>query len=96
MSHPNAANTTFLAADEESLSTAQLIHRIANAANRKARLVSIPPWLLQIIAMPLRKHEMIQRLNYSLLIDTSHAQQALGWQPRVTLDEEIQSTVESL
>jgi len=96
ISHPNAANTTFLVADKESLSTTQLIHRIANAASRKARLVNVPPWLLQIMAMPLGKREMIRRLNHSLLIDTAYTQQALDWQPRVTLDEEIQSTIESL
>ena len=83
-------------ADEESLSTTQLIYRIACSANRKARLISTPPWLLRLMALPIGQQEMIRRLDASLLINTLHTQQTLGWQPRFTINEEVRSTVESL
>ena len=50
ISHPAAANQTFLVSDGEDLSTTQLLRKIALALGRTARLVPIPAGVLRGVA----------------------------------------------
>ena len=77
--HPAAANQTFLVSNEEDLSTTELLRRMSNALGKPARLVPVPPSLLQFGAKLLGKQDMAQRLLGNLQVDMSHTKKALGW-----------------
>jgi nucleoside-diphosphate-sugar epimerase len=86
---PQAANQVFVVADGEDVSTTTLLRKIAQAANRPSRLLSIPVWMLRAGATLLGKQTMADRLLGSLQVDASKARLLLGWQPVVTMDEQL-------
>ena len=91
--HPAAANQTFLAGDGEDLSTTELLQRMALALERPSRLFSVPPCILQWIALLLGKQAMMQRLCDSLQADISKARKVLGWKPPVTVDQGFRKAI---
>jgi nucleoside-diphosphate-sugar epimerase len=92
ITHPNATNTTFLAADHEDLSTPELILRMANAANRSPRLFAFPLGMLEQMMGLVGKGRGIRRLRQSLRVDATETTARLGWQPTVPIDEELRAT----
>ncbi|MBS3947101.1 MAG: SDR family oxidoreductase [Dethiobacter sp.] len=94
--HPAAANQTFLVADGEDVSTAELLLRMARAMNSKARLLPVPVWLLELAASLLGKRDVARRLCGSLQVDISHTRQRLGWAPPIGLDEGLRRAVQGL
>lgn len=93
VSHPHAANQVFLAADNEALSSGQIIQQIANAFAKPARLFTIPQPLLTLIAKLVGKQAYLQRLTSSLLVSNAKAKQLLAWQPPVNVNTAIVQTV---
>lgn len=93
ITHPDAANQTFLVSDGEDLSTTELICRIANALGKPARLISIPLWMLKVGSMLLNKRDSLQRLSGNLQVDISKARALLGWTPPLSVDEGLRRTV---
>lgn len=87
LTHPAAANQTFLASDGEDLSTTELVQRMARAMGRRARLLPIPAPLLTATATLLGQGAAAQRLCGNLQIDSSKARTLLGWVPPVSVDE---------
>lgn len=85
--HPAAANQVFLAGDGEDLSTTELLHALAKAMGKTARLLPVPARLLMLGAMLLGKKAVAQRLLGSLQVDISKAREVLGWQPPVSVEE---------
>lgn len=94
--HPAAANETFLVSDGEDLSTADLLCRLGNAMGKRARLLPVPPALLQAAAKLLGKGDMAQRLLGNLQVDISHTCQTLGWNPPIGVDEGLRRAVKGL
>ncbi|MEY3288715.1 MAG: hypothetical protein RLZZ419_957 [Pseudomonadota bacterium] len=93
ITHPAAANQTFLAADGEDLSTTELLQRIGNALGKPAKLIPVPVWLLNTGAMLLGKKDMAPRLFHSLQVDISKTCELLNWQPPVSVDDALKKTV---
>jgi nucleoside-diphosphate-sugar epimerase len=89
--HP-AARGPFLVSDEESVSTPELVSRIARALGRPARLVPTPPVLLRVAGMILGRRDEIRRLTGSLVVDSSKARRLLDWRPPHTLDAGLAET----
>ena len=94
ISHPAAANQTFLVSDDEYLSTTELLRRISKALGKPARLVPAPASLLQLVAKILGKQNIAQRLLGNLQLDISHTKEILGWAPPVSVDEGLSKTAE--
>lgn len=92
LDHPAAANQTFLAGDGEDLSTTELLKRMALALERPAHLIPVPTSLLKVVAILLGRRDMAQRLCGSLQVDISKTRTLLGWNPPITVDEELQRT----
>lgn len=90
--HPKAANQTFLASDDEDLSTTELLYKIGCALGRPARLLPIPAWILVMAAAMIGKRDMAQRLCGSLQVDISKTCELLGWRPPVSVEDELQLT----
>lgn len=85
--HPAAANQVFLAGDAESVSTPELIQRLAQAGQFKVPLLPVPELLLRLGASCLGQSDKVQGLLGSLPVDISKARDRLGWQPPFTVDE---------
>ena len=87
LNHPAAANQTLLVSDGEDLSTTDLLQRTATALEMHARLFSVPPVLLKLMAKLLGKEAVYQRLCGSLQIDMTKTQQLLNWRPPLSVQE---------
>ena len=94
LTHPSAANQTFLVSDGEDVSTSDLIRGLAGEMGRKARLISLPPALLSAVAKMIRKGQEAERLLSSLQVDSSRIRRTLNWQPPYTLQAGIRQTVD--
>jgi nucleoside-diphosphate-sugar epimerase len=87
ITHPMAANQTFLVSDGQDLSTTELVRGMAQAAGVPARLLPVPVWALQAGASLLGKGDAVQRLCGNLQVDISKARNLLGWVPPVSVQE---------
>jgi nucleoside-diphosphate-sugar epimerase len=94
LSHPAAANQTFLVSDGEDLSTTELLQRTAKALGRKGKLIPVPVGVLKSGACLLGKKDQAQRLFGSLQIDMKKTRDKLGWVPSVSIDVAIKKTAE--
>ena len=87
ITHPQAANQTFLVSDGQDMSTTELVRGMAHAAGVPARLLPVPVWALQAGAALLGKGNAVQRLCGNLQVDMSKARSLLGWVPPVAVQE---------
>lgn len=92
LTHPAAANQTFLVSDGEDLSTAELLRRTAAALGRPARLFPVPAQLLQTVAGVLGRADLARRLCGSLQVDISKTREMLGWAPPISVDDALART----
>lgn len=86
---PKAANELFLISDGEDITTPQLLRKLAHAHRCDARLILVPVNWMELSAKLLRKEALAIRLLRSLAIDSSKARNLLGWQPVITMDEQL-------
>ena len=94
LTHPAAANQTFLVSDGEDLSTTQLLRRMGAALGKPARLIPVPVSILKLGAALVGKPELAQRLCGSLQIDMSKTRELLGWTPPFSVDEGLKKAAE--
>lgn len=95
ISHPAAANQTFLVSDGEDLSTTQLLRKMASALGRPARLLPIPSWALCGAAALLGRKSLSNRLCGSLQVDISKTCSLLGWLPPVSAEDALKATAQN-
>ena len=94
LTHPAAANQTFLVSDGEDVSTTELLCRMGHAMNRPARLIPVPAGWLEWAAALVGKRDVAQRLCGSLQVDSQKTRQLLGWNPPLTLDQGLKKAAE--
>lgn len=87
LTHPKAANQTFLVSDGEELSTAGLLARLGEAIGSPARLFFVPNMILALGATLLNKHDTYIRLCGSLAIDINRTRETLNWAPPLSVAE---------
>jgi len=87
ITHPQAANQTFLVSDGQDLSTTELVRGMAQAAGVPARFLPMPVWALHAGASLLGKGDAVQRLCGNLQVDISKARSSLGWVPPGSVEE---------
>lgn len=92
ISHPAAANQTFLVSDDEDLSTTELLERMALALGRPSKLIAVPENLVAGGAKLIGRSDIFQRLCGSLQADIRKTKDLLGWSPPVTVDEGLRRT----
>lgn len=96
LTHPAAANQTFLVSDGEDVSTTELLRRMGQAMNRPARLIPVPAGLLEQAAALIGRRDMAQRLCGSLQVDIQKTRHLLGWNPPLTLDQGLKKAAEGM
>lgn len=94
LDHPGAANQVLLAGDGEDLSTPQLLRRVAQALDTRARLVAVPPGLLQFLAGLAGRRAVVDRLCGSLQLDIGKTRRLLQWTPPVGIDTALRRTAQ--
>ena len=87
LTHPAAANQTFLVSDGEDVSTSELLRRMSQALGRPARLIPVPVSWLELAATMVGKQDVAQRLCGSLQVDIEKTRRLLGWRPPISLHE---------
>ncbi len=87
LTHPAAANQTFLVSDGEDVSTTELLRRMGQTMGCPARLVPVPVSWLKLAAALVGKRDVAQRLCGSLQVDIEKTRRLLGWTPPISLDE---------
>ena len=92
--HPDAPGQTFLASDDQDVSTPDLVRELAAAMGRPPRLLPVPvSWLRWAGRLTGRVHQ-IERLIGSLQVDIGHTREVLDWSPRLTLQQGLRLTVQ--
>lgn len=87
ITHPSAANQTFLVSDGHDLSTTELIRYVASALGVKVKLIKFPKVLIKICAQIIGKSKAAQRLCCSLQVDISKTRIILGWTPPLSVED---------
>ncbi|MDP4536913.1 NAD-dependent epimerase/dehydratase family protein [Alkalimonas collagenimarina] len=93
ITHPNAANQTFLVSDGQDVSTTELLKCMIRAHGKTPHLVPVPTSWLRLAARLLGKQAIVDRLCGSLQVDIQHTRQTLNWQPPVTLEQGIRQAI---
>jgi nucleoside-diphosphate-sugar epimerase len=93
ITHPAAANQTFLVSDGEDISTTELLQRMGKAMGYPAHLLPVPTSFLKLAGALIGKPDVTQRLCGSLQVDISKTRELLDWVPPSTLDEGLLKTV---
>jgi len=96
ISHPSAANQTFVIADGEDVSLRQLLVLMRKAMGRGPGLLPVPVGLFRLAGRVTGKQAVVDRLVGDLQVDTSKARQLLGWQPPYTVAQGVAATVADL
>ncbi|MDZ4293672.1 MAG: SDR family oxidoreductase [Hydrogenophaga sp.] len=92
--HPDAPGQSFLASDDQDVSTPDLVRELAAAMGRQPRLLPVPvSWLRWAGRLTGRSHQ-IERLIGSLQVDIGHTREVLNWSPRLTLQQGLRLTVQ--
>ena len=92
LTHPAAANQTFLVSDGEDLTVSELMERTSGALGRRARLLAIPTVILKFIGRIFGKQMVIHRLCEPLQVDIKKSRLLLGWKPPVAVDIALKKT----
>ncbi len=92
LSHPAAANQTFLVSDGEDLTVSELMERTSFALGRRARLLMMPIILLKFVGRVFGKQAVIHRLCEPLQVDIMKSRRLLNWTPPVTVDTALKKT----
>jgi len=92
INHPAAANQIFLVSNDEDLSTAGLLHRMALALGRPSKLIVVSPALITRGAKLAGRVDIAQCLCGSLQVDSKKIEDLLGWSPPVSVDEGLHAT----
>lgn len=94
--HPNAGNQIFMVSDGHDVSTTELLKEMTRAYGKKPRLIPFPSSLMSFAARLVGKGSIADRLFGSLRVDIEHTKKTLGWEPKVTLQDELARCVAHL
>lgn len=89
--HPAAASQVFLVSDDEDVSTAELLRRLAAAIGAPGRLVSVPAGLIVTVARLAGKGAAAARLFGNLEVDISKTRDKLGWRPPLSVADGLRA-----
>lgn len=85
--HPKAAQQIFLIADSGAVTIYDLTQQIALMLGKRRFQLPVPITLMRWLARIVGKKELANALFGSLEIDTSKANELLGWSPKFTMQQ---------
>jgi nucleoside-diphosphate-sugar epimerase len=93
--HPAAANQTFLIADNQPVSTPQMLRYLSAGMGKHLLLLPVPVSLMRVAAKLVGRKALFDQLCGSLEVDASKARQLLGWTPPVSVEEAMRKTAKA-
>lgn len=94
LTHPNAANETFLVSDGKDVSTPQLLSAIAIALHCHLYLIPLPLTVLRMLGKLTGQLSTLHRLCENLQVDIQKTKIYLGWKPPISLAEGLKKIVQ--
>ncbi len=91
--HPNAANQTYLVADDDALSLTQMMSTLGKEMGKASRLIPVPVGLMSFTFALLGKKNINTRLFGSLEVSNKKIKSQLNWVPPVAATEGLRETV---
>lgn len=88
----HAANECFHVADNDALSVAQLLRKLGDELGRPARLLSVPPGLIEVAGKLFGRTDQVARLTQGLEVDVSRVRERLGWSAPFSIDDGLRTT----
>lgn len=88
----DVAGETLPVADAESVSTSDLVLRLARELGAAPRLIHVPAFVMRAGGMLLNRRAAIARLLGSLEVDAGRFRELARWAPPFTLDEGLRAT----
>jgi len=85
VTHPKAANETFLVSDGYTVSTPVLMSAMALGMGKYIYHIPVPIWMLKFAAKLLGKSKQIGQILGDFEVETSKSQEVLGWSPPETM-----------
>ena len=92
LTHPRAANQTFLVSDGNDLSVIELTKKLAQLLSSRSWLVPIPAACLRVALNSVGRASVAQRLCGELRVDIEKNRSVLDWCPLTTVDEGLART----
>jgi nucleoside-diphosphate-sugar epimerase len=93
--NPKAAGHTFLASDGQAVSTKDFTNAIAKGLNKRVIQLPTPVWSMRLAGKLLGKSVIVEQLVGNLEVDSSNAQEVLGWVPPYTMQQAMHSLLEN-
>lgn len=93
ISHPNAANQTFLVSDDRDVSTTELLKLMVQAYGKSPILIPVPMSWFRLLGRLTGKQAVVSRLCGNLQVDISATKQLLNWHPPFSVERGIQSCI---
>lgn len=90
---PNV-NMTIYPADQEPLSTRDLVNLMAELLDSNTILLPVPRWVMRMSFRMLGRGDIYNRLFEELTVDTATTRDVLNWQPPFTTREELEWTIQ--
>lgn len=87
--HVRATGNIFLASDNRTLSTKELISEMGFGLGKKIHHVNVPFGLLQFLCKVFGKSRALEQLACNLEVDSSNLKSVLGWTPPYTTQKEM-------
>ncbi|MFA0002921.1 NAD-dependent epimerase/dehydratase family protein [Vibrio splendidus] len=84
--HPDASGHTFLASDSEPVSIRELTNHIGKGLGSKMIQLPVPESFMRFVISHVFNPEMAEHLFGNLEVDSSNAQDVLGWVPPYTME----------
>lgn len=92
ITHPRAANELFVIADDDVISTKQLIDCIACSLDKSVIQLPFPVSAFRLFLKVVGKQSLSTQLFDDLEVDTSKAKSLLSWQAKVSTVDSLQQT----
>ncbi|MDR8524418.1 NAD-dependent epimerase/dehydratase family protein [Shewanella fidelis] len=93
--HPNAPGSTFLASDGKAVSIKTFTNLMAKGLNKRIIQIPVPTSLMLFCSRLLGKVSIGQQLLGNLQVDSTNAQDILGWVPPFTMKQAMASLSEN-
>lgn len=88
--HQSIGSQTFLASDNQDISTRDLFYMLRGVVSGKAWLIPLPKKILEQAFIYLRKQQAADKILGDLVLDISYTCKVLGWHPPYTVEEAMQ------
>ncbi len=95
LSNPAMTGETYLVADPEPLSVAEMVGVMRTSIGRWPKLMPVPPAAVRAAARLIGRADDVARMEASLVVDPAKLQRA-GWKPRLSTREALAETVRAI